>query len=53
MLREDGCAEVADFGHGVQMWLQITWFLSRIDQNSIVVLDEPDAYLHPDQQSEY
>ena len=53
MLREDGfVAEVADFGHGVQMWLQITWFLSRIDRNSIVVLDEPDVYLHPDQQSE-
>ncbi len=53
MLREDGfVAEVADFGHGVQMWLQIIWFLSRIDRNSIVVLDEPDVYLHPDQQSE-
>ncbi|MCP4887989.1 MAG: AAA family ATPase [Planctomycetaceae bacterium] len=52
MLREQNfVAEAADFGHGVQMWLQIIWFLSRADPQTVVVLDEPDVYLHPDQQS--
>lgn len=52
MLREDGfVAEVADFGHGIQMWLQIIWFLSRTNANNIVILDEPDVYLHPEQQA--
>jgi len=52
MLREDGfVAEVSDFGHGIQMWLQIIWFLSRTNANNIVVLDEPDVYLHPEQQA--
>lgn len=52
MLREENfVAEVSDFGHGLQMWLQIIWFLSRTDRDAVVVLDEPDVYLHPEQQS--
>lgn len=52
MLREDNfVAEAADFGHGIQMWLQIVWFFSRTASESVVVLDEPDVYLHPDQQA--
>jgi len=52
LLSEDGfVAEACDFGHGLQMWLQIVWFLSRSKSNSIVVLDEPDVYMHPEQQS--
>ena len=51
MLREEGfVAEVSNFGHGLQMWLQIVWFLARTDSQSIVVLDEPDVYMHPQQQ---
>ncbi|MDB4371050.1 AAA family ATPase [Mariniblastus sp.] len=51
MLREEGfVAEVSNFGHGLQMWLQIAWFLARTDCQSIVILDEPDVYMHPQQQ---
>jgi ABC-type multidrug transport system ATPase subunit len=32
------------------MWLQIVWFLSRTSSENIVVLDEPDVYMHPEQQ---
>lgn len=52
MLMDDGfVAEAANFGHGLQMWLQIIWFIARTPSNSIVVLDEPDVYMHPEQQS--
>lgn len=43
-------AEAAWMGHGLQMWLQAMWFVARTPSNSIVVLDEPDVYLHPDLQ---
>jgi predicted ATP-dependent endonuclease of OLD family len=37
-------------GHGLQMWLQTIWFLSRTPADSTVVLDEPDVYMRPDLQ---
>ncbi|MFR9603235.1 MAG: ATP-binding protein [Rikenellaceae bacterium] len=43
-------AEVAQMGHGLQMWLQTMWFLSRCDKDSVVILDEPDVYMHADMQ---
>jgi len=43
-------AEVARVGSGLQAWIQTLWFLSRVDEASIVVLDEPDVYLHADLQ---
>lgn len=46
----DFVAEVGWMGHGLQMWLQTIWFLSRIPAESTVVLDEPDVYMHPDLQ---
>jgi hypothetical protein len=46
----DFVGEVALMGHGLQMWLQTIWFLSRTPANHIVVLDEPDVYMHPDLQ---
>jgi hypothetical protein len=46
----DFVAEVGWMGHGLQMWLQTVWFLSRTPTNSTVVLDEPDVYMHPDLQ---
>lgn len=46
----DFVAEVAEMGHGLQMWLQIIWFLSLITEESIVVLDEPDVYMHAELQ---
>jgi ABC-type multidrug transport system ATPase subunit len=51
MLADDGfVAEISNFGHGLQMWLQIVWFISRTPSENIVVLDEPDVYMHPEQQ---
>jgi hypothetical protein len=46
----DFVAEVGWMGHGLQMWLQTIWFLSRTQVESTVVLDEPDVYMHPDLQ---
>lgn len=43
-------AEIGEMGSGLQMWLQIIWFLSRCDQNDTIILDEPDVYMHPDMQ---
>jgi AAA ATPase domain/AAA domain, putative AbiEii toxin, Type IV TA system len=42
--------EVSLMGHGLQMWLQIVWFLARTGRDASVVLDEPDVYMHPDLQ---
>ncbi len=46
----DFVAEAAWMGHGLQMWLQTMWFLTRAGDQSIVILDEPDVYMHPDLQ---
>lgn len=43
-------AEIAWMGHGLQMWLQTMWFISQCPSNAIVVLDEPDVYMHADLQ---
>lgn len=43
-------AELGLMGSGLQMWLQIMWFLSRTKGCSTVILDEPDVYMHPDLQ---
>ncbi len=43
-------AEVGWMGHGLQMWLQTMWFLSRCSFNTTVILDEPDVYMHADLQ---
>ncbi len=43
-------AEIAWMGHGLQMWMQTIWFLCRAAEAEVVVLDEPDVYLHADLQ---
>jgi AAA15 family ATPase/GTPase len=43
-------AEIGMMGHGLQMWLQTMWFLSRSSSQSTVILDEPDVYMHADLQ---
>lgn len=43
-------AELGWMGHGLQMWIQTMWFISQCPKNSIVVLDEPDVYMHADLQ---
>lgn len=47
---DDFVAEVSWMGHGLQMWLQTMWFLARSGSAKIVMLDEPDVYMHPDLQ---
>lgn len=43
-------AEIGQMGSGLQMWLQMIWFISRCPAESTIVLDEPDVYIHPDLQ---
>lgn len=43
-------AEIGWMGHGLQMWIQSMWFVSQCPQDSIIVLDEPDVYMHADLQ---
>lgn len=47
---DDYVSELSTMGHGLQMWLQTMWFLSRIEDDATVTLDEPDVYMHPDLQ---
>lgn len=46
----DFVAEVGWMGHGLQMWLQIMWFLARTNEDETIILDEPDVYMHPELQ---
>lgn len=46
----DFVGEAALMGQGLQMWLQTLWFLARCNEESTVILDEPDVYMHPDLQ---
>lgn len=46
----DFSAEVDSMGHGLQMWLQMAWFLARTQKEATIVLDEPDVYMHADMQ---
>ena len=62
VLREDGqhlffqvrnnefAAEIGWMGHGLQMWVQCMWFISQCSPDSVVILDEPDVYMHADLQ---
>jgi len=43
-------AEVGWVGQGLQMWLQMIWFLAQCQNDDVIILDEPDVYLHPDMQ---
>lgn len=42
--------EVQWAGFGFQVWMQTMMHLRNAGQNSVLVLDEPDVYLHPDLQ---
>lgn len=52
LLVQDGdfVAEIAAMGHGLQMWLQVIWFLTRCSGDTVAILDEPDVYMHADMQ---
>jgi len=43
-------AEIGLMGSGIQMWLQIIWFMARCKGSEAIILDEPDVYMHPDMQ---
>ncbi len=43
-------AEIGKMGNGLQMWLQIMWFLARSKDCELIILDEPDVYMHSDMQ---
>lgn len=43
-------AEIGKMGNGLQMWLQIIWFLTRSRECDVIILDEPDVYMHSDMQ---
>ena len=47
---DDFVADVSWMGHGLQMWLQTMWFLSRCKGYDTIILDEPDVYMHADLQ---
>jgi predicted ATPase len=47
---ENFVAEVAAMGYGLQMWLQVIWFLTLFSKSEIIILDEPDVYMHADLQ---
>jgi predicted ATPase len=42
--------EVYWLGFGFQIWLQLLTHLSRSKGHSLVIVDEPETYLHPDVQ---
>lgn len=51
MVRDgDFVAEIGWMGHGLQMWLQTMWFITRSKDSHTIILDEPDVYMHPDLQ---
>lgn len=51
-VREDDFeAEVGSMGHGLQMWLQILWFIFTSQDSETLIIDEPDVYLHADLQN--
>lgn len=51
MIRDrDFTGEASWMGHGLQVWLQMAWFLARCPPEFPIVLDEPDVYLHADLQ---
>jgi len=43
-------AEIGWMGHGLQMWVQCMWFISQCSPEAVVILDEPDVYMHADLQ---
>ncbi len=47
---DDFVSELSTLGHGLQMWIQTLWFLCRSSDTDVVILDEPDVYMHADLQ---
>jgi len=45
--------EIYWVGFGFQIWCQLLTHLSRATEDSLVVVDEPEVYLHPDVQRQF
>lgn len=43
-------SELDLMGSGLQMYLQIIWFIAKNSSGATIILDEPDVYLHPNLQ---
>jgi len=37
-------------GDGIQVWLQLLYHVHRVRDRGVIILDEPEVYLHPDLQ---
>lgn len=44
-------AEIGLMGSGIQMWLQIIWSICKSNESDVIILDEPDVYMHPEMQT--
>jgi energy-coupling factor transporter ATP-binding protein EcfA2 len=42
--------EVVWAGDGVQVWLQLLYHIHRVRDSGVIILDEPEVFLHPDLQ---
>lgn len=42
--------EISWIGDGMQIWLQILFHIYRLRSSPVIILDEPDVYLHADLQ---
>lgn len=52
--REDNILrEIYWVGYGFQIWCQLLSYIARIEGVSILIVDEPDIYLHPDLQKKF
>lgn len=51
MVQDDNFpCEIGLMGSGIQIWLQIIWFLCKSKDSTTLIFDEPDIYMHPDLQ---
>lgn len=44
--------EIALAGQGLQIWLQILTHLTRLSEYPVLILDEPEIFLHPEKQND-
>ncbi|MFX0096057.1 MAG: ATP-dependent endonuclease [Candidatus Hodarchaeota archaeon] len=48
----DFCNEIAWAGQGLQIWLQILTHSIRLSEHPVLILDEPEIFLHPEKQND-